>query len=372
MTPVTWMSSMPAYAPVLIVACALTQLFAPHLALRGASSAVPGARGGWIAELALAALMTVSLATGNGALAFGATAAMSLVIGIGAWRLSRTAGVALLVSALLLGGAAAAIGTGNAAAAFWLSLLAFVLRVGIFPFQGGVAALTDRSLPLLLQQLATLPTSVFVHMRYVDPATAAEWAPAVVLVGALSTLAFALISLAQRSLHGLLRASVLMHGGMLFAAVGAAGQGHYGAAILVAVNLGLALSGFGIMLRSLEARVGPLTPASVGGLARAFPRLAVGVAVFGGAAVGLPGTAGFIADDLLLHGLWQTNMPSAVLVILASALLAVATLAGFARTFWGAPQRRLAPDLGSGERLAVAGLVVWLLVLGFVPRVLVA
>ena len=94
--------------------------------------------------------------------------------------------------------------------------------------------------------------------------------------------------------------------------------------------------------------------------------------ISGDAIVGDAEEIAAIADDLLLHGLWQTNMPSAVLVILASALLAVATLAGFARTFWGAPQRRLAPDLGSGERLAVAGLVVWLLVLGFVPRVLVA
>jgi hypothetical protein len=142
-----------------------------------------------------------------------------------------------------------------------------------------------------------------------------------VAIGAGSTLLFALIALVQRTLHGLLRASMLMHGGMLFAAVGAAGRGHHAAAMLVAITLGLALSGFGIMLASFEARVGPLTQLAPGGRARAFPRLAAAVAIFGGAAVGLPGTAGFVADDLLLHALWQESAASAVITIVASALL---------------------------------------------------
>jgi NADH-quinone oxidoreductase subunit M len=158
---------------------------------------------------------------------------------------------------------------------------------------------------------------------------------------------------------------------MLFAAVGAAGRGHHAAAMLVAITLGLALSGFGIMLAAFEARVGSLSQLAPGGRARAFPRLAAAVAVFGGAAVGLPGTAGFVADDLLLHALWQESAGSAVITIVASALLAVATLAGFARAFLGRPIGQRAPDLLGRERAVAVALLAWLVVLGVAPGVLV-
>ena len=96
-----------------------------------------------------------------------------------------------------------------------------------------------------------------------------------------------------------------------------------------------------------------------------------GVAFFGGAAVAMPGTSGFIADDLLLHALWLVNVPSAIAMIVASALLAVATLRCFSTSFLGKPLRLLAPDLDGAERFVLVVLVAWLIVLGFVPGVLV-
>ena len=352
-----------AMGPGIILACALTLLVAPRLASRE--------RGGWAGELALAALLTAAVATGNGVVALAAAGASALVIAWQARAVSRTAAVTLAIAALATGAAAAAHAAGEPRAVFAASILAIALRAGIFPLQAGVAALTERRLPLQVHHVATLPVLVFVHLRF---ATQEPWAfevaPYLVALGTLSTLGFALIALVQRTLRGLLRASMLMHGGMLFAAVGAAGRGHHAAAMLVAVTLALALGGFGLMLASFEARVGPLGELEPGGRARAFPRLAAAVAVFGGAAVGLPGTAGFVADDLLLHALWQESTASAVLTIVASALLAVATLAGFARAFLGRPVRLLAPDLLPGERAVAVALLAWLVVLGFAPRVL--
>ncbi len=351
-------------APLLIIACALTLLFAPHIASRRDT--------GWMGELALALLMVASLATTSGAVSFGATAATALLIAGEAFRQSRTAALTLALAGVALIIAAVAMATGHPAVAFVASILSFAMRVGVFPLHGGIGNLTHRSLTLQLQLLATLPTSVFVHLRFVDHERIAyDLAPAIVGIGTASALSFALIALVQPSLHGLLRASVLMHGGMLFAAVGAAGRGHHAAALLVSITLGLAISGLGIMLASLEARVGPLKGLQPGGRARAFPRLAIGVALFGGAAVAMPGTAGFIADDLLLHALWQESVPSAVGMILASALLAVATLRSFAASFLGSPLRLLAPDLEGSERFVLVVLVLWLVVLGFVPGVLV-
>ncbi|MGZ8455728.1 MAG: proton-conducting transporter transmembrane domain-containing protein [Gemmatirosa sp.] len=349
--------------PGLLLACGLTLLLAPRLVTRE--------RGGWGLDLLLAALLLLSVTAVQGVVALAAAGATALVIAVAARRVSRTATLTLALSAVATGVAAAAIAAGRPRAAFVASIVAFALRTGLFPLQGGVGALTDRGIPLLVRHVATLPVLVFVHLRHTNAdAWAVDLAPYLVAVGAASTLLFALIALVQRTLPGLLRASMLMHGGMLFAALGAAGRGHHAAALLVAVTLGLALSGFALMLASFEARVGPLEALGPGGRARAFPRLAAAAAVFGGAAVGLPGTAGFMADDLLLHALWQESVGGAVVTILASALLAVATLAGLARAFLGRPIAQRAPDLLGGERAVVVALLAWLIVLGVVPGVL--
>jgi NADH-quinone oxidoreductase subunit M len=92
--------------------------------------------------------------------------------------------------------------------------------------------------------------------------------------------------------------------------------------------------------------------------------------IFGAAGVGLPGTAGFVADDLLLHTLWLESPASAAMVIVASALLAVSTLVCFARVFLGPATRSVAPDLVRREALAGVLLLALLLVLGVVPGVL--
>lgn len=78
-----------------------------------------------------------------------------------------------------------------------------------------------------------------------------------------------------------------------------------------------------------------------------------------------------MADDLLLHALWGESATAAVLMIVASAVLAVATLALFARVFFGPPPRHLAPDLSPDDRRVAVVLVTLLPVLGFAPKLLV-
>jgi NADH-quinone oxidoreductase subunit M len=251
--------------------------------------------------------------------------------------------------------------------------VATALRTGLFPLHGGIAALCDRWPRLQLQQLITVPVLVFAHIRFVDDTKLAfDSAIPLVVLGAVSMLAFALVSLAQRTLPGLYRASTFMHGGMLFAAVGAAARGHYAAALIVSMTMTLSLTGFSLMLSSFEQRVGPLAALGRGGRARAFPRLAAALLFFGGAAVGLPGTSGFIADDLLLHALWGESVASAVMMILASAMLAVATFATFSRALLGTPLRQLAPDLQTNERGAAGLLIALLVLLGTVPAFVVS
>lgn len=351
-------------APALVWLCAVVLLIMPEIAARKGRRIKQSA--------ALAVLLGAALIVPTGALSYAALAVIAVLHAAAAASTSRTSAMSMGGSALACGIAAIALWLDQLHVGFGASLVAIALRCGLFPLHGGVAALCDRLPRVQAQQLASVPAMVFAHLRFVDHSQLAfDAAIPIVLVGAASMLAFGLISIAQRDLLGLFRASTLMHGGMLFAAVGAAGRGHYAAALIVAITMAMALTGFSIMLNALEARSGPIDSLQGGGRARAFPRMAACLAFFGGAAVGLPGTSGFIADDLLLHALWGESVLSAVMMILASALLAVAILAGFARTFLGKPVRQLAPDLLGPEKIAAVVLVFGLVLLGVIPKLLV-
>lgn len=357
----------PAFFTLFIAALAAILLGAPLIL---------GGRGqprGWLRAAALFALLLVPLFGSSGTAAYLALAAATALHAFQAWHVARTAALSLALAAVLLVGTAGALAEGAEMAAFILACGALALRAGLPPFHPGVAELCMNDRYLQVQHNASLLVLVIAHLFFIDHfAIAHDLAPALVIYGTVLALLYALTALAQRELGGLFRTSTLMHAGMLIAAVGAGGRGHFGAALLVAVTIVLALSGLALMQSSLEARVGRVVltgPAQ--GRARAFPKLAAAFAFFAAAGVGLPGTAGFIADDLLLHALWEESPAGAIIIIFASAILAVASLAMLARGFFGPPLRAIAPDLAARERSVVLVLVLLLLALGLFPQFLV-
>ena len=159
----------------------------------------------------------------------------------------------------------------------------------------------------------------------------------------------------------------MMHGGMVFAALGAAGRGHMAAALMMILTTAAAMTGLGLMVHALEERVGSVSMKQLGGRVHAFPKLAAAFIVFAGAGVAMPVTAGFIADDLLLHALWEESVWGTATIILGSALLAIAGLSAFAKIFLGARAQFMAPDLLRSERVGAVVLLLVLIGLGVTP-----
>ena len=285
---------------------------------------------------------------------------------VGARMLMLAAGATLLVAAVI-----ASVGATDVA--FVLSLAALALRTGVVGLHAGVSSLCRAAPVVQAQQFSSLLAFAVIHLRFVDhvPAAAAVAVP-VVLAGAASALVYALMSLVQRDLDGLLRTSLLMHGGMMFAAIGAAGRGHHVAALFVTLTMTLALAGLSLSVLALEARVGKVGLQRPSGRARAFPRLAAAFGFFCAAGVGMPGTAGFIADDLILHALWSESVVATVAVTVSSALLAVASLRAITRAFMGPPVKSVAPDLTPVERGVALMLILLLLGIGLLPQIVVA
>jgi NADH-quinone oxidoreductase subunit M len=317
---------------------------------------------------------TVAVFAPQADLAYLATALGTSVLAFTAWPVTRVGSVTLWTGALLSAGAGLAFRvSGNAELPLYLSLGALALRCGVVPVHAGVTALSQRAPALQSRQFATLLVLVFVHLRFADHVDLARSiAPTLVGLGAASALLFGLTSLVRPSLTGLLQGSTLMHGGLLFAAVGAAGRGHHAAALFACLTMALAVGGLSQMVLALEARVGTVGLGQRHGWGRAFPRLTAAFAFLGACGVGMPGTAGFIADDLLLHALWEESVVATVAVALASALLAIATLRAVAAVVFGKQSSSVAPDLLPAERWSAVAHVVLLVVFGLLPNILTA
>jgi NADH-quinone oxidoreductase subunit M len=352
--------------PLMLVGACLALLAAPSMAGEPDQE-----RGGTAALPAAGLLIAVSMWGAHPVLA---SASLALVSLLHAWRVlprSRDAALMFALAGLASGTVAAALELGLMEVAFVASFLAISLRAGLIPLHGGVARLCERDPAEQVRQLGSLIPLVFVHLRFVDhdPIAFAAATP-LVWVGTVAALIGAATTLVAEDLRGFFRGATVTHGGILAVAVAASGLGEYAAALFHAITMAVAMGGLGVVVTALEERAGRVQLAGLGGRATAFPLLASAFLVFGLAGVAAPGTAGFIADDLLLHTISQVSMVSAGLLLVASATLAIATLRVFASIFLGKPTTSAAPDLELRERLVVAALFTTTVVLGFVPRAL--
>ncbi|HEX8821780.1 MAG TPA: proton-conducting transporter membrane subunit [Archangium sp.] len=322
--------------------------------------------------LALSVVAVAMAAAPDARTGFALAAVAAALHAVGAWAASRIGGIAMWLAAVASAVAAVGAAVGRLEVAFIASIIAISVRAALVPLHAGVAELCERAPDEQVRQLASLLPLVLVHVRFLtDIPLAREAALALFLVGALASLLPALAALAQRDLKGLYRMTTVMHGGYLLCTVAAAGRGHHAAAVFSGLTLLLAVGGLGMVITALEARCGSVSLEGHGGRVGAFPHLAGAFAVLGAAGVGLPATAGFVADDLLLHAAWEESIIGTAALILASVVLAIATLRGYTRVFLGAPVRSVAPDLLPRERVVVVGIITALLVLGMAPQLII-
>ena len=100
-----------------------------------------------------------------------------------------------------------------------------------------------------------------------------------------------------------------------------------------------------------------------------MPRFAVFFAVCGLALVGLPGTLGFCAEDLLFHGALLNHPLLGIALPLATALNAINIYRLFSRLFLGRSAESSAPfaDAMPRERWVLTAAVLFLIVAGLMP-----
>jgi NADH-quinone oxidoreductase subunit M len=101
------------------------------------------------------------------------------------------------------------------------------------------------------------------------------------------------------------------------------------------LSVGLSLGGFGLTLRSVEARVGRISMDEFHGLYEHMPTLAALFLLTGLASIGFPGTVGFIGTELLIEGAVSVYPSIGMAVVVAAALNGIAILHAYFRIFTG-------------------------------------
>ena len=140
-------------------------------------------------------------------------------------------------------------------------------------------------------------------------------------------------------------------------------------ALCVWLSTGLALGGFGLTLRSIEARTGRLSLDEYHGFYERAPLLAAFFLLTGLASIGFPATIGFVGAELLIESAVEESSVAAALMVAAAALNGLAVLHAYFHVFSGA-QRPGSVDLTArwSERIAILVLTALILGGGLYPQ----
>ncbi len=140
-------------------------------------------------------------------------------------------------------------------------------------------------------------------------------------------------------------------------------------ALCVWLSVSISLSGFGLTLRSVEARHGRLSLSEYHGMYEQAPMLAAFFLLTGLASIGFPGTIGFIGSELLIDAAVQVSPWVGMLVVIASAINGLAVLHAYFRVFTGRKHTGTI-DLRArlSERIAVLTLTLLILGGGLYPQ----
>lgn len=261
-------------------------------------------------------------------------------------------------------------GPAPAAAGAWLVAAAVMVRKGIAPFHSWYPALF-RGAPMSTALGATMPqVAAYTAIRLLIghgtevplPVEALSWA-------ALATCAYgAALAIAQRDVRSMVGTLAMSQSALVLAGLAGALPTELCGALAVWVSSGLALTGIALCAWSLESRAGHLRLDAPQGRFADAPVLAAFFLLLGLAAIGLPGTLSFVADDLIVSGCFGHGLGAGLLTIASAVFAGIAVLRAWFLLFGGtAPASGPLHPALPRERAALLAILAFLVALGLCP-----
>ncbi len=323
------------------------------------------AAAGWVPMVAGWWLSCLPFALGM----FGTQKETRLTIGI------RFASCLALTVAVLLSGDASTTDFakyGTLAVIFFT--LAVVLRKGLFPLHAGVVHAFEHG-PLLPKALLFNGHLGVVLVARAEVASLSESAhnafeflslAAVATVGIASLRAFT-----ESKPRRLLAFLCISQASFMLAGITSANIEGVTGALTHWLVVAAASTGLICIVRALEVRVSSTEdPLMHLGLAAKAPRLATFFLICGLALVGLPGTLGYCAEELIFHGMLQNHLSAGIVLLVATVFNAINLLRLYNTLFLGVLPKHVIniPDALPRERWPLTACILFLVLGGLMPR----
>ena len=256
-------------------------------------------------------------------------------------------------------------GSGRLHSTVAVLVLAFavLLRSGMAPLHCWLTDLFEQASFGTALLFVTPMVGAYGAMRLVLP-IAPDWAIQMISIVSLLTALYAAgMTLVQTDVRRFFCYLFLSHSSLVLVGLETATPVGLTGALCLWLSVGLAMAGFGLTLRSVEARSGSLGLHEFHGLYERMPRQAAFFLLTGLAAIGFPGTIGFVAVELLVKGAIDVSTFAGVAVVVITALNGLAVLLAYFRVFTGRRhQSSIDLTIRPPERFAV--LVLTLLIVG--------
>jgi len=259
----------------------------------------------------------------------------------------------------------------------WLALLAsFAVKLPMWPVHSWqpdayVAAPTAGSV-MLAGVLAQMGGYGFLRFSLpMLPQASVTFAPVIFALSVVAVIYASIVALAQTDMKKLVAYSSVAHMGVVTIGLFSFNVQGISGAIFQMLSHGIVAAALFLCVGVLYDRLRTHEIARFGGLASRMPRYAVLFMAFVMAAIGVPGTSGFVGDILVIVGALQVNFWLALLGGLGMVLGAAYSLYLYRRVMFGRitkPELANMLDLSPREIALFAPLIVLTLWMGIYPN----
>lgn len=254
-----------------------------------------------------------------------------------------------------------------------LVALAVCIREACFPFQSWFLSFVEE-LPMGLVVAFTSPqVGVLFHLKFLSGQLPAGYHQELALLGVVTALFGAALATVQPSLRRTVGYLIISQSGLVaFGAENSDRVAHVGTMACWLV-VGLAGAGFAMTCEALESRNGgPVDLEHATGNFESMPALATSFLLNGMALVGLPGSLGLVAEDLLVQGSVEEFPLLGFTLILVTALNAITIMKCLLSIFAGSQSSLCPVDLVRRERAALTFILLPLFLFGLFPGLILS
>jgi NADH-quinone oxidoreductase subunit M len=261
--------------------------------------------------------------------------------------------------------------------AHWLMLgffIAFVVKLPGFPFHTWLPDAHTQAPTAGSVILAgiLLKTGAYGLIRFTVPLfpdAALNFAPIAMTLGVAGIIYGAVLAFSQSDFKRLVAYSSVSHMGFVLLGVFAWNALALQGAVMQMVAHGFSTAALFMIAGALQQRLHTRDMNAMGGLWHNMPKMGAMALFFALASLGLPGLGNFVAEFLVLLGLFKVNMWMAVFAASGLIVGAIYSLILLQRSFQGAPdESRKIADFGNLEMSAMAVMVIALIWLGLYPQ----